>query len=108
MEGEITPELVQYLKEKYGDVDVIENEDEELVQITRSDWYRNIRAQISPGENMRIYRKLHGLSQEKLGKKLGSFTRQNISNMERGHRSISKAVAKKLTELFDVSVEKFL
>jgi transcriptional regulator with XRE-family HTH domain len=57
---------------------------------------------------MRIYRKLHGLSQEKLGKKIGSFTRQNISNMERGHRSISKAVAKKLAELFDVSLEKFL
>ena len=108
MEGEITSELVQYLKEKYGEVDVIENEDEEWVQITRSDWYRNIRAQISPGENMRIYRKLHGLSQEKLGKKLGNFTRQNISNMERGHRSISKAVAKKLAELFDVPVEKFL
>lgn len=72
MEGEITSELVQYLKEKYGDVDVIENEDEEWVQITRSDWYRNIRTQISPGENMSIYRKLHGLSQEKLGKKLGS------------------------------------
>jgi len=108
IEGEITSELIQYLKNKYGEVDVIENEDEELVQITRSDWYRNIRAQISPGENMRIYRKLHGLSHEKLGKKLGGLPRQNISNMERGHRSISKAVSKKLAELFDVSVEKFL
>ena len=35
MEGEITSELVQYLKEKYGEVDVIENEDEEWVQISR-------------------------------------------------------------------------
>lgn len=30
------------------------------------------------------------------------------SNMENGHRAISKAVAKKLSELFDVSVEKFI
>ena len=108
MEGEISAELIKFLKEKYGDVEVIENEDEELVEITQSDWYRNIRHQISPGENMAIYRKLHGLSQETLGKKIGSFSRQNISNMERGHRPISKAVAKRMAELFDVSVEKFL
>jgi transcriptional regulator with XRE-family HTH domain len=57
---------------------------------------------------MRIYRGLHGLTQEQLGKNLGNFTRQNISNMERGNRAISKAVAKKLAKLFDVSVEKFL
>ncbi|MFW6288163.1 MAG: hypothetical protein ACOC2Q_00100 [Spirochaetota bacterium] len=28
--------------------------------------------------------------------------------MENGHRPISKAVAKRLAELFDVSVEKFI
>jgi transcriptional regulator with XRE-family HTH domain len=38
-----------------------------------------------------------------LGKKIGNFTRQNISNMENGRRPISKAVAKALAELFDVS-----
>jgi plasmid maintenance system antidote protein VapI len=89
-------------------VDVIENEEDELVEITKSDWYRDIRRHISPGENMRIYRELHGLSQENLGRKLGRFTRQNVSSMERGHRAISKPVAKKLAEVFDVSVEKFL
>ena len=108
MEGEISADLIQFLKEKYGDVEIIKNEDEELVEITKSDWYRNIRERISPGDNMAIYRKLHGLSQEALGKRLGNFTRQNISNMERGHRPISKAVAKRMAELFDVSVEKFL
>ena len=108
VEGDISPELVQFLKERYEGVDVIENEEDELVEITKSDWYRDIRRQISPGENMRIYRKLHGLSQENLGRKLGHFTRQNVSNMERGHRAISKPVAKKLAEVFDVSVEKFL
>jgi len=108
MEGEISPELIEYLQKKYGDVEVIEDEEEQLIEVTRSDWYRNIREQITPGDNMRIYREIHKLSQEKLGKKIGSFSRQNISNMERGHRSISKVTAKKLAELFDISVEKFL
>lgn len=80
----------------------------EVIEVTKSDWYRNIREQITPGDNMRFYREMHKLSQEKLGKKLGSFSRQNISNMERGHRSISKATAIKLAEFFDVSVDKFL
>ena len=55
-----------------------------------------------------MYRELQNLTQEELGKKLGSFSRQNISNMENGHRPISKAVAKKLAAIFDVSVEKFM
>jgi DNA-binding XRE family transcriptional regulator len=108
MEGEITSELIQYLQEQYGEIEVIEDDDEALVEITQSDWYRDVRAQITPGENMRFYRKLHDLSQEALGQKIGSFHRQHISNMERGHRPISKITAKRLAELFDVSVEKFL
>jgi transcriptional regulator with XRE-family HTH domain len=63
---------------------------------------------MSPGENMRVYRELHGMTQAELGAKLGAFTRQNVSNMENGHRPISKATAKRLSELFDVSVEKFI
>ncbi len=50
LEGEIKPELVQYLRETYGDVEVIEDEDEELVEITKSEWYRSIRNEITPGE----------------------------------------------------------
>ena len=108
MEGEITPELLKYVQDKFTDVEIIEDVEEELLEVTKSDWYRNIKDRMTPGENMRIYRKLYNLSQAELGKKLGNFTRQNISNMENGHRFISKATAKRLAELFDVSVEKFL
>jgi transcriptional regulator with XRE-family HTH domain len=81
---------------------------DELVEVTSTDWYRGIKEQIAPGDNMRLYREMLGFSREELGRKLGRFGRQNISNMERGHRQISRNVAKKLAELFDVSVEKFL
>ena len=108
VEGEISPELIEYLQKVYGKVEVIDDAEEELIEVTKSDWYRNIREEITPGDNMRTYREMHKLTQEELGQRLGSFSRQNISNMERGHRSISKATAKKLAKLFDVSVEKFL
>lgn len=108
VEGEVTGNLVEYLRREFGEIEVIENEDDELIEVVDSDWYRSIRATTSPGENMRVYRELHDLTQEELGRELGRFTRQNISNMENGHKPISKAVAKRLAELFDVSVEKFV
>ena len=108
IDGEVNEELLAYLREHYDDVEVVENEEEELVEVTSTDWYRGIKEQIIPGDNMRLYREMHGLSQEELGRKLGRFSRQNISNMEHGHRQISKGLAKKLAELFDVSVEKFV
>jgi DNA-binding XRE family transcriptional regulator len=108
LDGEVTDELVDYLRQRFGEVEVIEDDDDELVEITESDWYRSIKATMSPGRNVRVYRELHGMTQAALGAKLGSFSRQNVSNMENGHRPISKAVAKRLAELFDVSVEKFI
>jgi DNA-binding XRE family transcriptional regulator len=108
LDGEISEELVRYLRERYGELEVIDDPEEELIEVAESQWYRSIRAQTTPGTNMRIYRELHGLSQQELGGKLGRFTRQNISNMEHGHRRISLETAKKLAALFDVSIEKFV
>ena len=108
LEGEITQTLVDYLRKEFAEVVVIDDDSEALVEVIESDWYRSIRAEITPGENMRIYREMHGMTQAELGRKLGQFARQNISNMEHGHRQISKAVARKLAELFQVSVEKFI
>ena len=96
MEEEILPELIEYLQKVSGEVEVIDHEEEVLIEVTKSDWFRNIREEMISGDNMRTYREMHTLSQEELGQRLDSFSRQNISNMERGHRSISKATAKKL------------
>ncbi|MEX2444190.1 MAG: helix-turn-helix transcriptional regulator [Alkalispirochaeta sp.] len=108
LEGEIGGSLVRFLQDQYGEIEVIEDEDNELVEVTKSDWYQSIRKTMTPGENMRMYRQMYGMTQDQLAEKLGNLTRQNISNMENDHRSISKNVAKKLAVFFDVSVEKFV
>ncbi|MCG6878843.1 MAG: helix-turn-helix domain-containing protein [Deltaproteobacteria bacterium] len=108
VEGDITGNLVEYLRREFNDIEIIRDEDEELVEIRKSDWYRSIRRTISPGENVRIYRELHRLTQKELGERLGNLSRQNISNIENNRRPISKAVARKLADMFDVSIEKFL
>jgi transcriptional regulator with XRE-family HTH domain len=57
---------------------------------------------------MRLYREMRNWTQTQLGELLGGIKRQNISGMEKNTRPISKEIAKKLSQLFDVSVEKFI
>ena len=108
VEGEISGSLLRYLRSQYGEVEVIENSDDELIEVKHSDWYRSIRGTITPGENLRIYREMYGLTQDQLAERIGNISRRNISNMERGHKVIIESVAEKLADFFDVSVEKFL
>ncbi|MBW2252025.1 MAG: helix-turn-helix transcriptional regulator [Deltaproteobacteria bacterium] len=55
-----------------------------------------------------MYRENFRLTQAELGQKLGKFTRQKISDMEHNKRTISKDVARKLSQLFDVPIDRFL
>ena len=109
IKGDIPPKIITLLKEEYGTkVHIINDEDDEYVNIIETDWYKKIKSEKTPGENMKIYRKIHKITQEKLGEMLGGIPKQHISNMENGIRPISKITAKKLAKIFDVSVERFI
>ena len=96
VEGEISGSLLRYLRSQYGEVEVIENSDDELIEVKHSDWYRSIRGTITPGENLRIYREMHGFTQDQLAERIGNISRRNISDMERGHKVIIESVAENL------------
>ena len=107
--GEIPDNLMAVLEEEYGEqVRLLEDSDEENVNIFETNWYRDIESRMTPGDNLRIYRENHGLTQARLGEMLGGVPRQHISNMEREVRSISLKTARKLAKLFKVSPEKFI
>ena len=109
IKGEIPDKLMSVLEEEYGEqVQLSEDNDEEHVNIFETDWYRSIKSGMTPGDNLRIYRENHGLTQARLGEMLGGVPRQHISNMEREVRSISLRTARKLAEIFKVSPEKFI
>ncbi len=108
IKGEIPSHILEMLRKEYGgDLKIYEG-DEEYVEVTESDWYKETAEITTPGDAMRIYRKNHQLTQEELGKKLGNVPRQIVSNMERGKRSISLATAKKLSIIFNVPASRFL
>ena len=109
IKGEIPDKLMSVLEEEYGEqVQLSEDNDEEHVNIFETDWYRSIKSGMTPGDNLRIYRENHGLTQARLGEMLGGVPRQHISNMEREVRSISLRTARKLAEIFKISPEKFI
>lgn len=107
MTGEIPEKIIILLKEVYGKkVSLLD--DEEVVNIRETKWFKKIDAEMTPGKSMANYRKLLNLTQAQLGEKLGGIPKQNISQMERDVRPISKKVAKQLAALYKVSVEKFI
>lgn len=109
IKGDIPPKIITLLKKEYGKkVHITQDKDDDYVNITTTDWYKQMKAEKTPADNMKIYRKIHKLTQAKLGEMLGNIPKQHISNMENGTRPISKITAKKLSKIFNVSVERFI
>jgi len=108
IQGDIPPHLLDMLRSEYGAKLRICEEDDECVEITATDWYKEIKTATSPGDAMRVYRENQQMTQAQLGEKLGNVPRQTVSSMERGKRAISLATAKKLAVIFDVPASRFL
>ena len=107
VKGAIPRDVVHFLEEKYGEgLTIIE--DERLVDITQTSWYKRTRSRMTPGRILKVYRERDHLTQEELGKRLGGLPIQKISDLEHDRRGISKELAKKLAALFGTPVDKFL
>jgi DNA-binding XRE family transcriptional regulator len=106
IEGVVSSRLLSALKEDFGDKLIIEDDEYELVK--NMHWYKDTKDRMKANDYMHVYREIRCLTQDQLGKKLGGLSRQWISDIENGRRPIGKEVAKKLAEIFNTSVDKFL
>lgn len=107
MTGDIPESILSAVKKEFGRNVRIENDDEYLVA-DETLWYRTTMENMTPARALKAHRISRGLTQTELGNRLGGLPRQHISNMENGSRKINIELAKKLAELFEVSVEKFI
>jgi len=80
MTGDIPETIITMLKEIYGKKVTLSDE---YVDVKDTDWYKNIKSKITPGETISFYRKMHKMTQKEPGEKLGNFSKQNVSEMER-------------------------
>lgn len=78
-----------------------------MVNAMEMDWFKELESEDTLGKNLKFYRKLVGMTQPELAKKLGT-SKQFISDMENDRKPINRETAKKLAALFDVSVARFI
>lgn len=106
---QIPARLMEVLKEEYGhDLNLVKSDEDEVVDVFETSWYKEVSERMTPGKYLAIYRKNKKLTQEQLGKALGGAPRQHISNMERGRRAISLKMARNLSAILDTPIERFV
>ena len=103
LNGENVDELLAWIQKKFDVAVLVEDPDEELVPIESTAFWeemeRNRVGNLLAGARLKA-----GLTQNQLAEKLG--IRQNmISDYERGRRTYSDAMAKRLSEVLEVREE---
>ena len=78
--GRIPKRLLTVLKEEYGAaVRILQDEDEHMVDVFQSEWYRGIKEKLTPGTNMRAYRENRDMTQIELGRLPGAGSHGSTS-----------------------------
>lgn len=112
VDGKITfgflQKIADMVKNEYGNIEVKYDDNEQLTDCFNSDWYLETKKSMKPCDYIKIYRENRNWTQTELGIKLGGLSRQYISDMENGRRSISKVLAKKLSVLFEIPIQRFI
>jgi DNA-binding XRE family transcriptional regulator len=89
--------LIELLKKDFGDDAVKVYDDDELLDITQSQWFLD--TELFPGDTVKFHRQNLKMTQLELGDKMGGKSRQFISDLEKGRRNISINLAKELAEV---------
>ena len=106
----IPRKVLSFLRKEYGTKFHIENdwdEDEESIDVM--DWkpYQDFIKTVTPGDYLHARRTNLDMTQKKLGEMIGKGTAY-VCDIEKGRRSISKNVAKNLSEIFGVTTDRFI
>lgn len=112
IEGNIPGDFLNQVRKTFGSSNVSmyheeEIEDDELINPFETEWFKNLKAQETPGGNLRFYRKLNHLTQPQLAEKLGT-SKQTVSQMENDKRPISGKTARQLSIILGVDVSRFI
>ena len=87
---------------KFKVIKVDKVDDEEPVEIIKSDWFKEIESKNMPAESLKLLRTTFGYTQQQLADKVG-ITKQQISAMERGREPIGRKMAHRLANALGTS-----
>ena len=107
VEGSVPEKVIDFLKTEFGTSNVRVDKEEELIDPFEENWFKETLNSLTPGKNLRFYRKQKKMTQLSLEKEIGT-TKQAICAMEHDSRAISKKTAKILADLFGTSPARFI
>ena len=102
-EGKVPKFVVMFLESAFNKalkVEVSDDEDDVAVPFEQTEWYKDIKASMTAGDTVKADRGLRGWTQKVLAQKLG-ISVQNLSEIERDVRPVSRKMAAKLAEVFN-------
>lgn len=97
--------IIQRVEREYADYLI--DGDDELVDISGTEWYKRMEKTMTPGKMLKTLREVKDLSQAKLGEMIGT-PGSRVCDFETGQRAISKEAAKRLAAIFNVSPAVFI
>lgn len=103
IEGKVPKFVVMFLESAFNKalkVEVSDDEDDVAVPFEQTEWYKDIKASMTAGDTVKADRGLRGWTQKVLAQKLG-ISVQNLSEIERDVRPVSRKMAAKLAEVFN-------
>jgi DNA-binding XRE family transcriptional regulator len=83
------------------------NDDGDVIDFFKTDIYKSIKNEMTPGAYLRIYRENKNLTQKQLGELVG-VSKTYICDIEKNRRALSKQLAKHFAGIFSVPVSKFI
>lgn len=104
--GAGTDIILELIKERFPQADIIENSDE-AIPWNETDLAKEIKADKTPGKLLKAYRVRAGLTVVELADATGTKY-PNISAMENDRRKIGLKMARKLGKVLGVDYTKFL
>ena len=105
IEGNVPKFVVMFLESAFNKALKVEvsdetDDDDVAIPVEESEWYKEIKASMTAGDTVKADRGLRGWTQKVLAKKLG-ISVQNLSEIERDVRPVSRKMAAKLAEVFN-------
>ena len=103
IEGKVPKFVVMFLESAFNKalkVEVSDDEDYAAVPFEQTEWYKVVKASMTAGDTVKADRGLRGWTQKVLAQKLG-ISVQNLSEIERDVRPVSRKMAAKLAEVFN-------
>lgn len=104
IEGKVPKFVVMFLESAFNKalkVEVSDDDDDDVaVPFEQTDFYKEVYENMTAGDTVKADRGLRGWTQKVLAQKLG-ISVQNLSEIERDVRPVSRKMAAKLAEVFN-------